>query len=620
MKNTNQKSCTRKLFPYLMGATALLLSILQAAATINVSLQMQLGNPTGATADTNNHDHYLIQRTVEAIDFSDNLGEPNWASWDLTASDIGSSGRNSTFYTDTNLPPDFYWVTTGDYTDSGFDRGHMCDSDDRTDNTNDNKLVFFMSNIVPQTADNNEGPWEVLEAYCRTLAQAGDEVLIICGPSDFNGSRISPSGKASIPGYTWKIAVDVPGGSGTALSRITTSTPVIAVRVPNISGIRSVNWSNYMTSVNAIQGDTGYTFFTALSSSIATVLRAKVYGSNAPTLTSFSPGSGAVGASVTINGSGFTSAANVTFNGTNATFTINSDIKITATVPTGASTGPIAVIAAGGIVTSSTSFTVTSSAPAPTISSFSPTSGPVGTNVSITGTNFTSASAVKFNGTSASFTVNSSTSITATVPTGATTGAISVTTPSGTGASSSSFTVTSGGGSGTNTVVISQVYGGGGNSGATYKNDFIELYNAGSTSVDLSTYAVQYASSTGSSWQETTLSGTLLAGHYYLIQEAAGSGGTTSLPTPEATGTISMSATAGKVALTKTQTVLTVDNPVGSTNVVDFVGYGSADAYEGSGPAPAPSNTTSDLRAGGGATDTNNNAADFSTGTPNPRN
>jgi predicted extracellular nuclease len=214
--------------------------------------------------------------------------------------------------------------------------------------------------------------------------------------------------------------------------------------------------------------------------------------------------------------------------------------------------------------------------------------------------------------------VNSSTSITATVPTGATTGPISVTTPSGTGTSATSFTVTTGGGTGG--LTISQVYGGGGNSGATYKNDFIELYNAGSSSVSLSTYAVQYASSTGSSWQETTLTGTLLPGHHYLIQEAAGTGGTTSLPTPEATGTISMSATAGKVALTKTTTVLTVDNPVGSANVVDFVGYGSADAFEGTGPAPAPSNTTADLRAGAGATDTNNNAADFSTGAANPRN
>ena len=73
------------------------------------------------------------------------------------------------------------------------------------------------------------------------------------------------------------------------------------------------------------------------------------------------------------------------------------------------------------------------------------------------------------------------------------------------------------------------------------------------------------------------------------------------------------------MALTKTQTVLTVDNPVGLSAVVDFVGYGSADAYEGSGPAPAPSNTTSDLRANAGATNTYNNAADFATGTPNPR-
>jgi predicted extracellular nuclease len=236
--------------------------------------------------------------------------------------------------------------------------------------------------------------------------------------------------------------------------------------------------------------------------------------------------------------------------------------------------------------------------------------------VTITGANFSGATAVKFNGTTASFTVNSATQISATVPTGATTGTISVTTAGGTATSASSFTVTAGVG----TVVISQVYGGGGNSGATYKNDFIELYNKGTAAVDLSTYAVQYASASGSTWQETTLSGSLNPGHYYLIQEAAGTGGTANLPTPQATGTISMSATAAKVALTKTTTLLTVDNPVGGANVVDFIGYGTADAWEGSGAAPAPSNTTSDLRAGNGATDSNNNAADFNAGTVNPRN
>lgn len=101
------------------GAVLLGCTLLPAGAAIDVALQMQLGNPGNATADTNNHDHFLIQRSVEAIDYSDNFGEPNWASWDLTASDLGSSGRSGSFYTDTNLPADFYHVTTDDYSGSG---------------------------------------------------------------------------------------------------------------------------------------------------------------------------------------------------------------------------------------------------------------------------------------------------------------------------------------------------------------------------------------------------------------------------------------------------------------------------------------------------------------------
>src|SRR5215831_16673344 len=141
----------------------------RAGAIIDASLQMQLGNPSGATADPNNHLHYLVQRTVEAIDYNDTLGLPNWASWDLTSSDIGSSGRSPEFFTDTSLPPSFYEVTTTDYSGSGYDRGHMCPSADRTDNTTDNDLVFLMSNIIPQAPINNEGVWASFESYCRTL-------------------------------------------------------------------------------------------------------------------------------------------------------------------------------------------------------------------------------------------------------------------------------------------------------------------------------------------------------------------------------------------------------------------------------------------------------------------
>src|SRR3954447_18767445 len=163
-------------------------------------------------------------------------------------------------------------------------------------------------------------------------------------------------------------------------------------------------------------------------------------------------------------------------------------------------------------------------------------------------------------------------------------------------------------------VVISQVYGGGGNAGATLKNDFIELYNRGADPVSVNGWSVQYASSAGTSWAHTSLSGTIKAGRYYLVQEAAGSGGTSALPTPNATGSIAMAAGSGKVALVTDSTNL----PCGADcdhapNVRDFVGYGTANDSE-TAPAPVLTNTTADLRNGGGTVDTDNNALDFTAG------
>jgi len=172
------------------------------------------------------------------------------------------------------------------------------------------------------------------------------------------------------------------------------------------------------------------------------------------------------------------------------------------------------------------------------------------------------------------------------------------------------------------TIVISQVYGGGGNTGATWKNDFIELYNLGSTAVTVTGWSVQYASSTGTSWQKTDLTGTIQPGQYYLIQEAAGSntaGTAVDLPTPNATGTISMSATTGKVALVSNNTLITSGTSCPTTNVVDFVGFGAANCSETT-PTGALSNTNAALRNGSGATDTDSNVSDFTIGAPNPRN
>jgi uncharacterized protein len=178
------------------------------------------------------------------------------------------------------------------------------------------------------------------------------------------------------------------------------------------------------------------------------------------------------------------------------------------------------------------------------------------------------------------------------------------------------------------TVVISQVYGGGGNAGAPLLNDFVELHNVSDSPVQIQGWSVQYTSATGTglfSSNVTALSGTLAAGAYYLLQLGGGTNGQP-LPTPDATGTTLMSATAGKVALVNSATGLPCNG--GSTpcdsaalaSIVDLVGYGNANFFEGSGAAPTLSNTTAALRGAAGCTDSNNNSADFASGAPAPRN
>jgi hypothetical protein len=173
-------------------------------------------------------------------------------------------------------------------------------------------------------------------------------------------------------------------------------------------------------------------------------------------------------------------------------------------------------------------------------------------------------------------------------------------------------------------MVVSQVYAGGGNSGATYTNDFVELFNRGSSAIDLSTWSIQYASSSGTTWQVTALSGSVEPGRYYLVQLASAGAIGAPLPTPDASGASNLAVSGGKVALARSATPLTCGASAGSCSadplVVDLIGYGSATDYEGSGPATGLDNTTAALRADGGCTDTDANPSDFAGGTPTPRN
>jgi hypothetical protein len=177
---------------------------------------------------------------------------------------------------------------------------------------------------------------------------------------------------------------------------------------------------------------------------------------------------------------------------------------------------------------------------------------------------------------------------------------------------------------GTSDVVLSQIYGGGGNAGAPFRNDFVELFNAGSGSVDLTGWTVQYATAAGTSWQTTALSGTIAPGRYYLVQLASNADVGAALPPSDATGTSNLGGTSGKIALVRGSAALTCGASAGSCStdslVEDFVGYGSASDFEGAGSAAGLSNTLAALRGNDGCTDTGDNATDFAAAAPAPRN
>ncbi|HEX6047069.1 MAG TPA: DNA/RNA non-specific endonuclease [Pyrinomonadaceae bacterium] len=172
-------------------------------------------------------------------------------------------------------------------------------------------------------------------------------------------------------------------------------------------------------------------------------------------------------------------------------------------------------------------------------------------------------------------------------------------------------------------LVISQLYGGGGNTGATFTNDYVEIYNPTGVAFNLAGWSLQYASAAGTSWtNKQPLGGTVAPGEYFLVALASGGVNGSALPvSANITGDINMSATTGKLALVSNSVNLSGACPNGSDpDIVDFLGYGSsATCFEGATRAPAPSNTSAVFRKLNGAQDTNQNGDDFQTGAPNPR-
>lgn len=223
----------------------------------SVSVHLTLGNPSGATDDETNKDNFLMDKKQYALSYNNAKGGPNWVSWHLTDSDIGSESRGD-FRTDTTLPTGFKRITKANYTNSGFDRGDVCNSKDRTNIRENNDATFLMTNILPQAPHNNQGPWVKLENFERKLARQGNELYIVAGAFGTGGTGTKgrfnkiANGKVSVPKTFWKVIVVLPLGEND-LSRIKSDTRAIAVCMPNKQGIRNKDWRTYVTTIRNVE-------------------------------------------------------------------------------------------------------------------------------------------------------------------------------------------------------------------------------------------------------------------------------------------------------------------------------------------------------------------------------
>lgn len=237
-----------------------------------------LGNPSGATTDVSQPNNYLVVRPQYALAYLRDDGIPRWVAWQLVASDLGSTPRyTGNFFTDTSLPIGWYRVRHSDYTNSGYDRGHMVSSEDRTATIEDNEATFILTNALPQAPRANRGPWLRLEEDGRDLASAGDEVYIVAGPVGQLGRLAST--QVRIPAATWKVLLAVPAGAGDPTMRVMTATRVIAIRIANdkddATVLQSDDWQPYATTADAVEAETGLDVFAALNPTIQRVIEAR---------------------------------------------------------------------------------------------------------------------------------------------------------------------------------------------------------------------------------------------------------------------------------------------------------------------------------------------------------
>lgn len=253
---------------------------------------LHLGNPSDALDDVSQNKNYLMVKPQYTISYNTETLCPNWAAWHLDTSNMGDADRCDDFRPDTELPDGWYGVKKADYQYNkyGFDRGHVCPSADRTTTVNDNSMTFLMTNMVPQSPDNNRVIWMHFETYERELANAGNELYIIAGPYGSGGTTSKgtfneipiklKSGETlymNVPESTWKVVIALPKGDDD-LNRIDENAIAIAINVPNRMGMQKTgDWEQFICTIDDIEAMTGYDFFELLPDNIENKLEAKKY-------------------------------------------------------------------------------------------------------------------------------------------------------------------------------------------------------------------------------------------------------------------------------------------------------------------------------------------------------
>jgi len=239
---------------------------------------LYLGNPTNATANQSDSANYLMNKPQYALSYNSAKRHANWVSWELTQSWLGLAESQDDFRPDSALPNGWYKTVPEDYTNSGFNRGHLCPSADRTNTNEDNSSTFLMTNIIPQAPDLNRESWAYLEEYCRSIVKTGYKAFVIAGAigsggTGSNGNATTVKNQVNVPAKVYKIIVFYPEAGS-----VNTNSTVIAVNFPNTNAdTKATSWLKYITTPAEIETLSQTSLFCSLPVATQNALKNQKY-------------------------------------------------------------------------------------------------------------------------------------------------------------------------------------------------------------------------------------------------------------------------------------------------------------------------------------------------------